>query len=170
VQVFTVRDDIEQIATAVRAAAGISRLVVVTGGLGPTSDDLTEDALVVVAGRAGALQQLPNPVGSAPGLLLELDGASVVAVPGVPAEMRAMLDREVVPRVRTSSVVHVVQLRVPLLGETDVAARLWALVAELPSTVRLGYLVEPGMTRVRMVGPAADIAPLGDIAVRCSAR
>jgi nicotinamide-nucleotide amidase len=164
VQVFTVRDDVAQIATAVRAAAAISRLVVVTGGLGPTSDDVTEEALAVVAGPAGSLQQLPNPVGTAPGLLLELEGAAVVAVPGVPAEMRALLDQEVVPRVRTSSIVGVEQLRVPLLGETDVAARLWALVAELPPTVRLGYLVEPGMTRVRMVGPASDVAPLAEVA------
>ena len=161
VHVIVVRDDIAAITDAVRDAASRASLVVVTGGLGPTTDDLTDEALALLA--AGApLQTLANPVGTAPGLLLTLGDVPVVAVPGVPAEMRALVEQEVVPRIAATTEVEVVQLLVPLLGETDVAQRLSTVLAGAPATVRVAYLAAPGMTRVRFVGPPADVAPLAD--------
>ena len=160
VHVVVVRDDIDAIVEAVRDAASRASLVVVTGGLGPTTDDLTDEALAVLAGEF-PLQPLPNPVGTAPGLLLDVGGVPVVAVPGVPAEMRALVEQEVVPRIAGAEPVEVVQLHVPLLGETEVADRLAEVVGSVPAGVRVAYLVEPGLTRVRFVGPLASVAPLG---------
>jgi nicotinamide-nucleotide amidase len=125
-----VDDDAGRIASQVSAAAGRADLVVLTGGLGPTEDDRTREALAAWWGRPlvrdGALlvelrarfarfgrtpspaqerqadlpegaRALDNPVGSAPGLLLSRGGVDVIALPGVPAEMRAMAEAHVLP-------------------------------------------------------------------------
>ena len=129
----TVGDDAAAIRDAVAAALERSGAVIVTGGLGPTRDDLTRDAVAALLGRAlvrdpailAALEErfarlgrgpmpeanrrqadvprgatvLPNRWGTAPGLMLE-DGPGRVAflLPGVPAEMRGLLEQEVIPR------------------------------------------------------------------------
>jgi nicotinamide-nucleotide amidase len=128
-----VDDDPGRIASQLAASAGRASLVVLTGGLGPTEDDRTREALAAWWGRPllrdpalvrelharfarfgripspeqerqadvpqGAVP-LANPVGSAPGLLLSRGGVQVVALPGVPAEMRAMAEAHVLPLVR----------------------------------------------------------------------
>ena len=120
----SVADSLPAIVGALREADGVE-LCVITGGLGPTSDDLTSAAVAKAAGvdsrrlaeavleveaalaRRGReldpiqLRQaevpvgavlIKNPVGIAPGFALEIGGRWVVALPGVPSEMRAMLD------------------------------------------------------------------------------
>ncbi len=129
----TVGDDFRAIRTAVAAALDRTGIVIVTGGLGPTRDDVTREAVAAVFGRrlvrdraiVAALEErfqrlgrgpmpeanqrqadvpegatvLPNRVGTAPGLWLEDDRGRVVALlPGVPLEMRGLLDEEVIPR------------------------------------------------------------------------
>lgn len=124
----TVCDTLEAGIEAFRIAAGRCDLVVATGGLGPTADDLTRDVLAAVAGKPLELSQealvavesrfarrsvpmpesnrrqamfpigtriIPNPDGTAPGIDLDVrrpDGGSsrIVALPGVPSEMRTM--------------------------------------------------------------------------------
>ena len=120
----SVADSLPAIVGALREASEVD-LCVITGGLGPTSDDLTSSALAKAAGvdcgrlaeaiaeveaalaRRGReldpiqLRQaevpvgavmIKNPVGIAPGFALEIGGRLVVALPGVPGEMRSMLD------------------------------------------------------------------------------
>ncbi|HSK56861.1 MAG TPA: CinA family nicotinamide mononucleotide deamidase-related protein [Jiangellales bacterium] len=182
-------DDIEAIARAVRRAAEDAPAVVVTGGLGPTSDDVTREALARVAatplvrdadvertirawyaGRdapvppaalrmaelpAGA-RTLGNGTGSAPGVTMELDGPSpavVHAVPGVPGEMRAMVEELVLPdlvhRAGSLPAVATRTLLVVGLGESAVAARLAPLEATLAGA-RIAYLAAPSETTVRL--------------------
>lgn len=124
----TVCDTLEAGIEAFRIAAARCDLVVATGGLGPTADDLTRDVLAAVAGEplelsAPALEAvesrfarrgvampesnrrqamfprgsriIPNPDGTAPGIDLDLrlpDGlvSRIIALPGVPSEMRSM--------------------------------------------------------------------------------
>ena len=132
VRITTVPDDVDEIAGEVRGALGRARVVLTTGGLGPTYDDvtlegvaravfrrltvnrealemvkrfyeskgleLTEERVKMAMLPEGA-EALPNPVGAAPGSYLELpDGGIVVSMPGVPAEMKAMFEDYVVPR------------------------------------------------------------------------
>lgn len=178
-----VGDDVERLATALRRALEDADVVVVTGGLGPTSDDLTRDALAVVAGapleRSPALEEqlrerfasyamtmpaqvlrqadvprgaraLDNPVGSAPGLRLQVAGRLVVALPGPPHEMRAVAQAHLLPELaaRTGTVVTTRTLRCAGIGESSVAERVEAAV-DLPAGVDLAYLAGSGVVRVR---------------------
>ena len=127
-----VGDDIGTIARTVREALERTGIVITTGGLGPTTDDVTRDAIAEVFGRelqvdethlewmrerwrkrfgrdlpesnrrqamipVGA-RRLENRHGSAPGILIEDDaGRFVVTLPGVPREMRGMVDDTLIP-------------------------------------------------------------------------
>jgi len=120
-----VADDIAEVADVLRAALDWADLVIVTGGLGPTADDVTRDAVARVlqlpidvdeeivdrirerfARRGLSMPEinrrqamvprgatvLPNPNGSAPGLLLVSGRTTIVLLPGPPREMKPMLD------------------------------------------------------------------------------
>ena len=122
-------DDVARIAGAIRASMPVGA-VILTGGLGPTEDDRTREAvasalglpllndpvmaeriaaLFTARGRVAGPRQarqadrprgfafVPNPLGSAPGLLLARDDIVLAALPGVPAEMKAMFDASVSP-------------------------------------------------------------------------
>jgi nicotinamide-nucleotide amidase len=92
-----VGDDVERIVTALRRAAEDADIVLVTGGLGPTSDDRTRDALAHWAGSPLEATPLDNPVGTAPGLRLEVGGRLVYALPGRPQELAAVMTGSVLP-------------------------------------------------------------------------
>jgi nicotinamide-nucleotide amidase len=190
---IVVGDDMGVIIEAVTEALRRADTVLTTGGLGPTSDDLTRDALAEAAGvrlvrdpaiearlreRATALgrplrpmvlrmaevpegaTQLANPTGSAPGIRIELPGGVVYALPGVPHEMRAMVDEVLLPELR-SRLGGPVPLRRTLrtagVWESVLATRL-APVEALPG-VRLAYL--PGLVEVKVritaTGPDAQV-------------
>jgi nicotinamide-nucleotide amidase len=194
-------DNVDRIAEALRIAAGRADAVVITGGLGPTQDDLTREALAALAGvdlvrddalveglyaryaAAGRelplrnLQQadvpagatvLPNPNGSAPGLLLRHGGCDFYALPGVPAEMRAMFDVSVLPDlVARAGAGAIVSRTLHTIGlwESAVAELLGDLDAELGerrrtdrTTPTLAYLAGAGEVRVRITAKAADTA------------
>ncbi|MCW2888022.1 MAG: competence/damage-inducible protein CinA [Streptosporangiaceae bacterium] len=189
-----VADRQDEIIEAVTEALGRADAVITTGGLGPTYDDLTRDALAVAAGvellrdpgierrlrersagvglplqpmalrmaevPAGATM-LDNPVGSAPGLRIELPGGPVYALPGVPAEMRAITDTAVLPELRASVTGPVPArrlLRTACVRESELAGRL-AEVQELPG-ITLAYLPDPAEVSVRITatGPDAQAA------------
>jgi nicotinamide-nucleotide amidase len=128
-----VGDNVGRIAEAVREALGRSDAVIVCGGLGPTHDDVTREALAEVMGvrlrrdpealrllenvfasrrrpmPASNLRQadvpegariIPQRLGTAPGLICPVADKVVFAVPGVPDEMKEMLERAVLPELR----------------------------------------------------------------------
>ncbi|WP_019876518.1 CinA family nicotinamide mononucleotide deamidase-related protein [Sporichthya polymorpha] len=193
--VCDVSDDLDEIVAAVRAAAARADVVLCSGGLGPTSDDLTRDALARAAGvgldvDAGVVQSLadryaewnipmpelalrqadvphgatliPNPRGSAPGLQLRIDGALVLALPGVPGELQAMLDASVAPLLADLAPGPrpvTATLRVALVGESAIAAALAEIQRAGEATgVRFAYLADSGDVRVRLSGPAEAVA------------
>jgi len=130
VRVTVVGDERGRIVTALSEAISRADAVIVTGGLGPTEDDLTRHALAdalgvplehsaeaerAVAERTGrdptnmdlrqalvprGAEVIPNPRGTAPGLRARRDGTVVYVLPGVPHEMRGMLRESVLPRLR----------------------------------------------------------------------
>ena len=130
---ITVGDERTDLAAVLAEALRRCDLLIMTGGLGPTFDDVTMAVLAQATGRAltlrpqvaaqirrfytrrhrrlqrAALRQallpeggepLPNPLGTAPGLWLELPHPIVIALPGVPREMRAIFEHSVLPRLR----------------------------------------------------------------------
>ncbi|HXF92128.1 MAG TPA: competence/damage-inducible protein A [Nitrospiraceae bacterium] len=180
-----VGDDEADIADAIRTAARRADVVVMTGGLGPTVDDVTREAVARITGcplrrRARALESikrrlaawgriptpvqlrqalipagaevLSNPVGSAPGFCLEWKGTFLVALPGVPAEARAMAAAEVLPRLQ-KRIAHRGGQKPPVpigrrvlhtfgLSESEVDLRLKGVVPE-DSSLRLGLQASP---------------------------
>lgn len=126
-----VGDNLDRIVESIKTAMGRSDAVIMTGGIGPTQDDVTREAISAATERplqfneefAGRLrtfwasrgrqmpesnlrqaeypegaEQIANPKGTAPALALEHEGCWVFALPGVPAEMRYLLQHEVMPR------------------------------------------------------------------------
>jgi nicotinamide-nucleotide amidase len=210
--VCDVADDLDEIVAALRAATARADVVLCSGGLGPTSDDLTRDALAAAAGvdlvrdptlidvirsryaqwnvvpTDAALRQadvpvgaevVPNPQGSAPGLRMELDGAVVIALPGVPRELVAMLDEKVVPYLAKTVATQRREtrtVRVALAGESTIAAALADL--EALGAVRFAYVAAPGDVAVRLTGDpelvaeATEqvVAQLGDVAYSTDGR
>ena len=199
-----VGDNEQRIAGTIREALGRADAVIVTGGLGPTQDDVTREALAEVAGVALVRQPeleawlrerfgrmgiqrmaemnlrqadvpegartIDNPRGTAPGLIIEIDGEPVYAVPGVPREMEGMLERVVLPdlaaRAGEGRAIVSRTLRTAGVGESRLAERLTPLWEDAGAgQVTMAYLASPGEVRVRLtaVGPTRDEA-LGEIA------
>ena len=198
-----VGDDVERIAAAVRRALEDAQVVLVTGGLGPTSDDVTRDAVAAVAGvplvRSPELEQslrerfaayryempaavlrqadvpvgatpLDNPVGSAPGLRVEVGDALVFALPGPPHELAAVATGGVLAEVATrSGAVGLTRtLHCAGRGESEVA-EIVERTLDLPPGVDLAYLAGGAVVRVRLttVAPTQEqadavLAPLVD--------
>ena len=195
-----VGDTVEQIVRAVRRGLEDADVVVVTGGLGPTSDDLTREAVSAVAGaalvRQPALEDglrakfaaygmdlpevvlkqadvperadvLDNPVGTAPGLRLEVDGRLLLAMPGPPHELAAVFDGVRAELAARSGAVGLTRtLHCAGLGESAVAEVVERTIT-VPAGVDLAYLAGGAVVRVRLttVAPttaAADslLAPL----------
>jgi len=130
---IVVGDAISEIADVMRAAAKRADVIIVTGGLGPTEDDVTREAAAAAAGteleeRTDALASIEtyfarirrpmregnrrqalvprgaavifNPVGTAPGFTMPLGASRLFCLPGVPREMRSMMEESVLPRLR----------------------------------------------------------------------
>jgi len=152
---YVVGDHLELLASAVRLALSRSELVILSGGLGPTEDDLTRDAVAAALDRklvyhpeiAEALEQrfarlnrkmaevnkrqafvidgatiLPNDRGTAPGQWVEESGAVVILLPGPPHEIKAMFERQCLPRLTRlvpQQVIRTLELRVAGMGESD---------------------------------------------------
>ena len=120
---------------------------------------VTESALRMADYPEGA-DPLPNPVGVALGAAMEHDGVHLFALPGVPSEMVAMLDAEVMPRLRAlvgePAVLRSRLLQTVGLGESQVAE----LLGDLNDSTNpsLAYMLTDNQTRVRISAKAATDA------------
>jgi nicotinamide-nucleotide amidase len=187
----SVGDDRARLVEALREAAARCELLVTTGGLGPTFDDITIEAVGEAAGlplrydpaaatavrrfyrrsrrtlQRAALRQaclpagadaLPNPIGTAPGMWLRLPSTLVIALPGVPAEMRAILERSVLPRLKRLAGPRTLlsrTLRTAGIVELSIQAVLRRL--RLPDGLDIGLYPQLRMVDVRMTARAASL-------------
>lgn len=192
---LAVGDDIDRLVASVRWLATEVELIVVGGGLGPTADDVTREALAAAAGRElvhdpqleeelvrrfAAMDRRMAPqnlrqawipegaraipaVGTAPGFHLEVPGnpaTHVVAVPGVPWELREQFEAAVVPlltELTGGGVTLTRVLHVAGRGESDVAEIVEPLVDGSDGTV-LSFLARSHEIQVRLTVTAADRA------------
>ena len=173
---LTVRDDEAEIVAALLELASLSDAVIVSGGLGPTSDDLTAAAAARAAGTElelseQALQHLeqfaqrisgglhpanrrqamipkgspliPNPLGTACGFVILVGGAELFFMPGVPFEMKRMLEDTVLPQLARRGTGAGLRLTLKVFGmsEAEVGVRVeGCLPADSP--VELAYCVK----------------------------
>jgi len=181
---MTVPDDQGAIVQAVRQAAESAGWIVITGGLGPTRDDLTRQALAEVRGvplvehapslarikrffkdrgrvmtesnRVQAMaprgaMMLDNPQGTAPGLRLAIGRALVFALPGVPVEMKAMVEQHLAPlgAGRAGRTVLTRKLNTFGIGEAMVGEALGDLMRR-DRNPTIGTTVSAGIVSVRI--------------------
>lgn len=189
----TVGDNIDRLGRTIRTALERADAVILTGGMGPTQDDLTREAICAVTGRSmardeehaariteriiargGAVSEtvlrmadfpeggrpLPNSQGLALGTALSHEGRWILAVPGVPREMRAMVDEEVMPLLRRAAgkaaVIKSRLLRTWGYGESQVAQLLDDLYDSANPSI--AFLISDMEVGVRITAKAPDEA------------
>ena len=161
---YTIGDDIDSIIRSFNLAGSDADVIIATGGLGPTDDDLTRQALAKFLGTELQLQdkllrtiqsfftcrnrQMPsknkiqayipagakalaNNLGTAPGIMAEVEGKMLFALPGVPAEMKQMFEESVLPemqRFASGQAVVMRKLRCFGTGESNIAELIGSLM------------------------------------------
>lgn len=185
-QISSVADTAGAITAALTDAADRADLILITGGLGPTKDDVTKQTLAVYFGcglrrdaavlahveavfsrsnrpmleanrrQADVLadsEVLFNALGTAPGMWQDYRGKTYIIMPGVPFEMKHIMQERVLPRLRR------LKGRTPIwhhtlltggLGESFLAEKIADIEAALPSHIHLAYLPRPGLVRLRL--------------------
>ncbi len=195
----TVADDVAAIAAAFSSLADRASIVISTGGLGPTLDDLTREAMAIAfdgspqlvedesaratierwfagrhrpmpesnrrqALRAPSSRCLPNPHGTAPGLVIERGHLLVLALPGPPREMQPMFEAEVLPRLGglgSGEAIAVESVHAFGEGESSLAERLGELM-DRGRNPSVGTAASPGRVtaRIRVTGRPDEAAAL----------
>ncbi len=191
---ISVGDDAERIAEAIGRGMSRCRVVIMTGGLGPTRDDITKRTLSayfdsplvrheptyaavrdMLARRGIEFNELnrgqadvpacctvlPNRNGTAPGMWFERDGRILVSLAGVPFEMKALMDEQVVPRLKEMfslrSNVHRTMITFGL-AESVLAKKIEPWEDSLPEWLHLAYLPSPSAIRLRLSAYDTDAA------------
>ena len=186
-QITSIQDDRNHILQAFKDAESRADIIIITGGLGPTKDDITkktiaeyfDDVLVrdsqvlknietiwkryvrqsllqvnkdqaLVPSKAKVLM---NELGTAPGMLLEKEEKTFISLPGVPFEMRKLMQTEVIPKLKEKYHCPYILHRTLLiygLGESTLASRIELWEDNLPSHIKLAYLPSIGKMRLRI--------------------
>lgn len=192
-QITSIQDEKEHLIKAFKEAEENADIIIITGGLGPTKDDITKhtlteyfnDTLVqndeVLAhveqlfekyittsisdlNRKQALvpstcEVLMNRYGTAPGMWIEKGNKVFISLPGVPYEMKALIDDEVLPKLahkyKRPFILHKTILTYGL-GESAIAERLEQIEEQLPKHIKLAYLPSLGRVRLRLSGKGND--------------
>jgi competence/damage-inducible protein CinA-like protein len=189
----TVGDNEWRIAQILEQALARADLIITTGGLGPTVDDVTREAVARATGRPlivhsellaqieaffarfGSVMNdnnrrqanLPegcipveNPVGTAPAFIVEDERGTIITLPGVPREMRYLMENTIIPylqqRLGRQDVIVTRILRTVALGESRIDHTIADLEASSNPTV--GLSAHPGQTDVRIVAKAPSQA------------
>ena len=186
-----VGDNLSRLEATIATGLERSDAVILTGGIGPTHDDVTREAICAATGRAlvrdeehaswiaermrsqgrepspnqmrmadlpDGAEGVPNPAGVALGVGLQHQGKLVFALPGVPAEMKPMLDEHVIPRLRAlaggPSVLRSRVIKLWGLGESSVSNELEDLVESNNPSV--GLLIRDMEVEIRVTAKADD--------------
>jgi len=185
-EMVTVSDEAEQIKATLDRLMGKYGLLIMTGGLGPTNDDITKQTLasyfnskmvthpeilekitayfrergrpmiesnIRQADVPEGCRVLMNHHGSAAGMWFEKEGSILISLPGVPYEMKGLMEDHVIPALRQKvAIPGVVHRTIMTQGvpESYLAAQLRDWELALPACVKLAYLPRPGIVRLRL--------------------
>jgi len=185
-EMVTVSDDARQISGTLDRYMGHYELLIMTGGLGPTTDDITKQTLASyfdckLVTHQGALERitsffkergrsmiesnrrqadvpeacrvLMNNHGTAPGMWFQKEGTILISLPGVPYEMKGLMEDHVIPELMRMNNVPLVAHRTIMtqgVPESYLAAMLRDWEKDLPDCVKLAYLPRPGIVRLRL--------------------
>jgi len=186
VQISSVSDEGEHIKASIREAVQRADIILMTGGLGPTKDDITKKVLMEYFGSKAVFHEetfehikrlfkarnypvtdvnrmqaeipdtcipLPNIVGTAVGMWFEKDDKVFVSMPGVPFEMKTLMTEQVIPKLQnhfgSNYIVHKTIMTTGI-GESMLAAKIDEWVEQLPQNIKLAYLPQPGIVRLRL--------------------
>ena len=195
-RIVSIGDTAEEISEALLSASKRAHVVLITGGLGPTRDDITKSVLAryfettlvsdpyslqliesylrnrgvsmnpLNVKQAEVLQSctvLHNHCGTAPGMWMEREGVVFVSMPGVPAEMIALMEQAVLPRLREKFSLPFIRHKKIVtsgIGESDLALLIqdWELL--LPPFIRLAYLPSAGYVKLRLTAKGSELTAL----------
>lgn len=192
-EMLSISDDKQHILDTFALLQNKVEVVVITGGLGPTKDDITkhtlceyfEDTLVRNAevenhvidlieralGRVASqinkdqalvpskCTVLYNQVGTAPGMWIKKENTVFISLPGVPYEMKYLIENQVIPKlVREYQRPYIVHKTILTYGqgESHVAERIEDWENQLPQCIKLAYLPSPGRVRLRLTARGED--------------
>lgn len=186
-EMFSISDDKQHILNTLFHLQNKVDVVIVTGGLGPTKDDITkktfcdyfDDVLIednVVLDHVRELIEgfykrpisqinkeqalvpskaeiLFNKMGTAPGMWMRKENTVFVSLPGVPYEMKYLIENEVIPRLikqfKRPYIVHKTIMTYGR-GESLIAEQIEDWEDNLPKNIKLAYLPSPGKVRLRL--------------------
>lgn len=190
-QITSISDSREHILITLKEASQHAEIIFMTGGLGPTKDDITKTTLceyfntelifselafedvrklfrnrglpVTNLNRQQAMvpqncMVIPNHNGTAPGMWFEQTGVIYISMPGVPFEMQDMMDNEILPRLAGKSgdvIIHRTILTEGV-GESFLAVKIAGWEDSLPLHIKLAYLPQPGLVRLRLTARGND--------------
>jgi len=167
-------------------------IILLTGGLGPTKDDITKKVMADHFGMGMRFDEptweriqglfarwgrsttpahreqcympdgakiLPNKMGTAPGMLFEVEDKILISMPGVPYEMKYIMEHSVLPMIKdkytSQAIVHHTILTAGE-GESRIAAKIDNIVSALPKHISIAYLPNLGTVLLRLTATGSD--------------
>ncbi len=192
VQKTAISDSSEHIIAALDSAKTRANIILITGGLGPTKDDLTKHTLaqyfncefrtdavveqhiieifkrsnlpVIDANMQQAdvpeiCETIFNELGTAPGMWFEVNGQIYVSMPGVPYEMKAMMENFVLPRIKKlgkhQHIIHKTLMCMGI-GESFLSKEIESIENNLPPYIKLAYLPNYSIVRMRLTARGSN--------------
>lgn len=194
-QITSISDNRDQILKTLAEASQRADVILITGGLGPTRDDITKHTLceyfgtrlvfnqemfenierifslrgynITMLNRAQAevpenCTPLLNINGTAPGMWFEQNGKIFASMPGVPFEMKGIMEEHILPKLRSITQISIIHRTILTqgVGESFLASRIEAWETKLPAFIKLAYLPQPGIVRLRLTASGSDRSQL----------
>ncbi|PCJ67461.1 MAG: competence/damage-inducible protein A [Bacteroidetes bacterium] len=191
IQISSINDKRESIVNAIKAAESRADVILITGGLGPTKDDITKKVLtdyfnaelvqndealvnitqmfesrgrqVIQVNKDQALvpdncEVIQNAKGTAPGMYFEENGKIYVSMPGVPYEMKAMMQNDIFEKLNKHGDNYtIVHNTITVIGipESHLAVSIESVEDNLPEDIKLAYLPHLNLVRLRLSGKSS---------------
>lgn len=189
---IAIQDTKDGIISGIERAMSKGDIILITGGLGPTRDDITKKVMADYFGMGmkfdeatweriqslfarwgrsttpahreqcympDGVQILENKMGTAPGMLFEVDGKKLISMPGVPYEMKYIMEHSVLPMIKEKytdrSIVHHTILTAGE-GESRIAAQIQDVLDQLPEHISIAYLPNLGTVKLRLTATGID--------------